>query len=354
MRGSAAGGGWSPLPHQLLDTASQSGGKGRLVVYLLIHRHGNGSRDGCWASAATLAREAAMKRDDVFAALRWLVEHGWLARESRPGLPSLYRCCRSPVPQKGDTPQQGDTPGKGDGTHPPKGGHPKRGAPPRRGTPPIPQKGTAPTPQKGTQTRSPEQEPSNKIPSSSRSLSPLSVSTGAADAAETGGNEARQREQPPAAGPGQTQSQAHADAEALAAMKAEAEAYDRWDKQAWHRAHPVPSLGPPPPPPLPPPARADHLPVPVGALPVELQCVADRIEGYWLAKGGSRSRQAFSAMLEELSAVAVRAGHQGVSQLLRQATQAGWPTLNGQAWLAQHREELAMVNRSAYQVFRAR
>jgi hypothetical protein len=36
--------------------------------------------------------------------------------------------------------------------------------------------------------------------------------------------------------------------------------------------------------------------------------VADRIEGYWLAKSGSRSRQAFSAMLEELSAVAARAG----------------------------------------------
>jgi hypothetical protein len=94
--------------------------------------------------------------------------------------------------------------------------------------------------------------------------------------------------------------------------------------------------------------------VPVHALPRELQGVADRIEGYWLAKSGSRSRQAFSAMLEELSSVAARAGHQGVSQLLRQATQAGWPTLNAQAWLAQHREELAMASHPAYQVFRVR
>lgn len=93
--------------------------------------------------------------------------------------------------------------------------------------------------------------------------------------------------------------------------------------------------------------------MPVSALPQELRCVADRIEDYWLAKSGSRSRQAFQAMLEELRAVAARAGPRGVSHLLRQATQAGWPMLSAQAWLSQHREELAMARHPAYQVFRA-
>jgi hypothetical protein len=91
----------------------------------------------------------------------------------------------------------------------------------------------------------------------------------------------------------------------------------------------------------------------VAQLPPELQPIATRIEGYWRSKGGSRSPAAFQALLEELCVVVARAGVQGVSQLLRQATQAGWPTVNSQAWLAQHREELAMARHPAYREFRA-
>ena len=91
----------------------------------------------------------------------------------------------------------------------------------------------------------------------------------------------------------------------------------------------------------------------INELPPQLQPLAERIEAYWLSKPGSRSRAAFSAMLEELELVLLRAGRQGVSQLLRQATQAGWALLNSEAWLAQHREELALAKHPAYQVFRA-
>lgn len=78
---------------------------------------------------------------------------------------------------------------------------------------------------------------------------------------------------------------------------------------------------------------------------------AERIAGYWQTKAGSRSPQAFAALLEELLPVADAAGHQSVAQLLRQATQAGWPTINGSAWLSSHRDELAMAHHPAYREF---
>ncbi len=322
MAASPAAGGWAQAPYQLLDAASAPGGKGRLLVYLLVHRHGHGSPHGCWASATTLAREAAMKRDDVFSALRWLVAHGWLIREQRPGQPSLYRCRRTPVPPLGDTPEMGD------GSHPPDGGHPKQGAPPKKGTPPIPQSVTPPTPHLGDTnknpgTRTPEQEPGP----ASRSLSTCCLSAPEALGPQTAGKASAE---PPREAPGVAQPPAAIE--------------EPWPEPCW---------GPPPPPPLPPPAVAPHLPVPVEALPLPLQCIADRIEAYWLGKGGNRSQQAFAVMLEELSAVALRAGHQSAAQFLRQATQAGWPTLNAETWLAQHRQELALERHPAYQVFRA-
>ena len=123
---------------------------------------------------------------------------------------------------------------------------------------------------------------------------------------------------------------------------------------------PLPPLVPPLAPPFPRPGAAvapgpavTRLPVPLDQLPPELQPVAERIEAYWQGKPGNRSRAAFAAMLEELELVHARAGRPGVSQLLRQATQAGWSLLNGEAWLAQHREELALAKHPAYQVFRA-
>lgn len=69
--------GFSICPHDLLDQIAEPGGKQRVCVYLLLHRHGNGSREGCYASVTTLAQELGSNRRDVMAAIRWLIDNGW-------------------------------------------------------------------------------------------------------------------------------------------------------------------------------------------------------------------------------------------------------------------------------------
>jgi hypothetical protein len=60
-----------------MDQIAEPGGKQRVCVYLLLHRHGNGSPDGCYASVTTLSSELGSSRRDVMAAIHWLITNGW-------------------------------------------------------------------------------------------------------------------------------------------------------------------------------------------------------------------------------------------------------------------------------------
>lgn len=326
--------GFVAIPTELLRELPQRGGQRRLIVYALIHSHGNGSPRGCFAAVGTLAREAGMGERTVKRAIAELLERGWIERQLRPGHSNRYRALGSPRPVAAGSacPEPGH-PGLPDHAMtqataapppgPPQTPHPGHQGPPSRATtapPPRPQEHPHPghqgTTNKNPLTRSPEQDPDG----SSRDLSCFFLSGQAADP-KTQGHDPGQ-DQPSPAG--------------------------------------TPPLLTPLVPPLAQPAAAGapgptatRLPVPISQLPVVLQPVAERIEAYWLGKPGNRSRAAFAAMVEELELVHARAGRPGVSQLLRQATQAGWALLNGEAWLAQHREELALAKHPAYQVFRA-
>jgi len=82
--------GWAMAPWPLLDQITEPGGKQRLAVYLWLHRYGNGRQEGCWASVQTLATKCGMDAKHVKAALRWLLDAGWIERISRPGQTSFY------------------------------------------------------------------------------------------------------------------------------------------------------------------------------------------------------------------------------------------------------------------------
>ena len=60
-----------------MDQIAEPGGKQRVCVYLLLHRHGNGSPDGCYASVTTLSHELGSSRRDVMTAIHWLISNGW-------------------------------------------------------------------------------------------------------------------------------------------------------------------------------------------------------------------------------------------------------------------------------------
>lgn len=328
-RGSSHG--FVALPAALLRELPQPGGQRRLIAYALIHSHGNGSARGCFAALGTLAREAGLSERTVKRAIAELLERGWIKRELRPGHSNRYWALSTPrltagnrvaaserqgeqcllttssashlaVPSEVPYPGQQSTTTQATTDPPPRpAGHPHPGHQNLTNKNPL--------------TTTPQPDPS----SSSRSLLRCSLS-GAADPA--------------------------ADSQAAAP-----------DKQSDPRSPLAPSVEPldalTPQPPGSAKPRATRLPVTISELPPQLQPLAERIEAYWLSKPGSRSRAAFSAMLEELELVLLRSGRQGASQLLRQATQAGWALLNSEAWLAQHREELALAKHPAYQVFRA-
>lgn len=114
--------GWAMAPWPLMDQMNEPGGKQRLLVYLMLHKYGHGSADGCWVSTARLAVETGIKRDDVCLALAWLVNQGWIEREARPGKTSVYFVkADAPTPQKVGTPRKRPTPQKVGDTYPPKG-----------------------------------------------------------------------------------------------------------------------------------------------------------------------------------------------------------------------------------------
>jgi hypothetical protein len=136
-----------------MDQIAEPGGKQRVCVYLLLHRHGNGSPDGCYASVTTLSHELGSSRRDVMTAIHWLISNGWATY--------VYddRCRRHIFLNVDRRKQRTTSAQKGTDTKAPKG---------HRGI----QKGTGGNSallgtdtgiQKGTQTRSLEQEPSTSL-----------------------------------------------------------------------------------------------------------------------------------------------------------------------------------------------
>lgn len=75
--------GFAICPNDLLDQISSTGGKQRVCVYLMLHRYGNGSRDGCYASVSTLSNQLGMSRRHVMESVNWLLTNGWASY--RPG-----------------------------------------------------------------------------------------------------------------------------------------------------------------------------------------------------------------------------------------------------------------------------
>jgi hypothetical protein len=136
-----------------MDQIAEPGGKQRVCVYLLLHRHGNGSPDGCYASVTTLSNELGSSRRDVMTAIHWLIANGWATY-------TYDARCRRHIYLNVDRRKQRSS-GAQKGTEPkaPKG---HRGI--QKGTGGNSAfLGTDPGIQKGTQTRSHEQDPSTSL-----------------------------------------------------------------------------------------------------------------------------------------------------------------------------------------------
>lgn len=316
--------GFSVLPYALMDQLGEH--KNVAWLYLWLHRHGHGSDQGTWASIATLARECRMHKDAVSLALRWLVEHGWAVRVSRPGRTSVYHL-RLEAPEPAHPPNEGCLPSPNQGI--PLQRHPS----PIRGKTPIPRTGETTHPSSGGY----KQEPRNQNPTtrtrvvSSNSQVPLSLS--APLALRTNWDDHRATEQPAVGQP-------------EAPCDPDLPIEQRYPDFPW--GGPLARKAP-----VDPPAEAPHLPVPVERLPVGLQPIADCIETYWLAKGGARHQAAFVALIEELQLVLPASGRSGVVELLRQAQQAGWPAINARAWLDRRSREPDPKRHPAYRSFSA-
>ncbi len=351
--------GFAALPYALLDQLGDHKNIGWL--YLWLYRHGHGSAEGAWASISTLARECHMDPKAVKVALRWLVENGWAQRVSRPGRSSAY-FLNLDTPPASRGPHRSTT----RGANPPQPRNAPQGANDTQvaNTPHHPG-GKQPPTTRGANAPH-KQEPRNKNPGtrtplpSSNSLSTFSLST-RGSGPEKKGEEIRS-EQPQQ--PTGQELPAGAQLEANRGHRVD-ECPERPDHipaghpddptWAYVLAHPEFPWGGPyaPKPPADPPAVATRLPLPVAQLPAGLQPIADRIEEFWLSKAGSRTPVAFRALVEELQLVLPVAGRNGVLELLRQASQAGWPAINGRAWLSQRSREPDLSNHPAYRVFRA-
>lgn len=83
--------GFAVVPYDLMDTAPINLRAHLFAVYLVLHRRGWGSAQGCWASVHTIQEDAGVGRKSVHAAIRWLLSEGWVTREERPGCTSVYR-----------------------------------------------------------------------------------------------------------------------------------------------------------------------------------------------------------------------------------------------------------------------
>lgn len=83
--------GFAVVPYDLMDSAPINLRAHLFAVYLVLHRRGWGSAQGCWASVHTIQEDAGVGRKSVHAAIRWLLSEGWVTREERPGCTSVYR-----------------------------------------------------------------------------------------------------------------------------------------------------------------------------------------------------------------------------------------------------------------------
>ena len=108
--------------------------------------------EGCYESAASMARACRMKRDTVFIARSELVDVGLVTLTERPGettridvvlgpegSPSLHAPNGAGLPPQTSRVSEGAAPRNGTGGQAPKTG---RGVPPQTGRPPVPRNGT--------------------------------------------------------------------------------------------------------------------------------------------------------------------------------------------------------------------
>ncbi len=277
-----------------MDQMHTAAGTQRLKVYLVLHRHGNKSVDGCFASVATIAKETGINRDDTCTTLKWLVENGWAVRESRPGRTSNYYL-------RQDEP-----------THPQVGTHPQ-GATLPEVTPPTHLQVTPPTHPQVTQTRTQEQEPKNKNPLEAEP--PL----------------------PPKGGHPRdwvwVENPQHGDSPSYGGMmlfKA-----DCPSPAAGGTLDVVPQPEPAPSPPKrtrmakPQPFTPTPDDIPAALLPVEAPLMA-----FWAEKGGQRTKAAWTALLGNLERIQsdLDGGTDVVRQQLDNAIQSGWTSVTYANW----------------------
>ena len=286
--------GFSIAPHPLMDQMHTAAGTQRLKVDLVLHRHGNKSADGCFASVATIAKETGINRDDTCLTLKWLVENGWAVREARPGRTSTYYL-------RQDEP-----------THPQVGTHPQEATPPEV-TPPTHLQVTPPTHPQVTQTRTQEQEPRNKNPLEVEPPLPPKGGDAAgwvwvenpqhADHPSFGGAALLGGAPPPVSGG------------TLAAVPQAQEPAPSPPKRT-RMAKPQPFT----------PTQDD---IPAALLPVEAPLMA-----FWAEKGGQRTKAAWTALLGNLERIwrDPDGGTGVVFQQLDNAIQSGWTSITFANW----------------------
>ena len=387
------------IPRLLLEQNSGPGAHRRYLLYGHIQSHCSASGQGCWASIATLAREAGLGVRTVKRALRELLEQGWVVQELRPGNSSVLRALEAPVPNPNQTRAKSGQQRSAFGT----------GAGSLVARPPCQiQHGTRATrdPQIRIQeTRTQDQEqiltPSFSPPAP---LAPAAQTRAAARAngeqpkQSEQGQQPEQGEQPPGPGPGpQLSHPPYRTFSPPEALQLEWQSYTP-EKLAWIPTHPRPSAADLPagypfcledvvdawarsqqrwaaseivcntainprqrhpeqwaddatawqllrnriPIPLGDddvwlPVQAADLPLPVDRLPRCLQGIAADLEHYWHAKRGPRSTAAFRAAITQLTPLVLERGPLQIAAFLNAAAQAGYPQLDYGRWEARER-----------------
>ena len=99
--------GFAIVPYAVMDSAPDDIKGAVFACYLVLHRRGWNSPQGCWSAVKTIQQESGFGRPGVNAALRWLVAEGWLTKEDRPGYTSVYRVrVEDPQPRSQATPSR--------------------------------------------------------------------------------------------------------------------------------------------------------------------------------------------------------------------------------------------------------
>ena len=79
------------LPCRLMDEIPRNVRAHTMMVYSVLHRRGWHSDQGCWAAVSSLSEDSGVGEHSVRAAIRWLLDAGWIVKEERPGYTSVYR-----------------------------------------------------------------------------------------------------------------------------------------------------------------------------------------------------------------------------------------------------------------------